>query len=128
MGFSYARHRRGQGKISKKRFRLPQKRSADVIFPRNIPAQRPGGSHNLYRTVESNNRRGLRKPEKRTTQGENGEVEVYIPLVPARARTKEGYISELNGAGFTVEDFIEMDINVQCPYSASIYARKPVLL
>lgn len=64
-------------------------------------------------------------PQQRFVKSGNKEVEIWIPLVPARARTKSGYIAEMNKAGFIVDDFIEMDINEQCPYSASIYVHKP---
>ena len=64
-------------------------------------------------------------PQKRFAKSGDKEVEVWIPLVPARARNKEGYIAEMNNAGFVVDNFIEMDINEQCPYSASIYVHKP---
>lgn len=39
----------------------------------------------------------------------NGDMEIMLPLVPARANDKEGYISEMQTAGFRVEKFIEMD-------------------
>lgn len=61
-------------------------------------------------------------PEEREVMGSG--IKVSIPLVPARARTKDGYINEMAAAGFIVDDFVEMDINMQCPYSASIYAHK----
>lgn len=64
-------------------------------------------------------------PEKRTAKCGKKEVEVYIPLVPARANNKQGYMYEMQKAGFVVDDFIEMDINMQCPYSASIFVHKP---
>ncbi len=60
-------------------------------------------------------------PEPRTD--ESG-IEVSIPLVPARAMTKDGYSRELAEAGFSVERFIEMDINRENPYSITIFARK----
>lgn len=53
-----------------------------------------------------------------------GEVEVTIPLVPARARDKAGYLAEMKKAGFLVEDFIEMEASSSIQSSASIYARK----
>ena len=56
---------------------------------------------------------------------ENGkEVEVFIPLLPARARDKNGYIEEFEGAGFEVVDFVEMDVSNAIVHSASIYIRK----
>ena len=64
-------------------------------------------------------------PQQRFAKSGDKEVEVWIPLVPARARNKEGYIAEMRDAGFVVDDFVEMDMNEQCPYSASIYVHKP---
>ncbi len=58
-------------------------------------------------------------------RSDNGEVsEVYIPLLPARAKDQNGYVSELQSVGFTVERFIEMDSSSAIPFSASIYVRK----
>ena len=61
-------------------------------------------------------------PEKRRVMG--SDIWVDIPLVPARARTKEGYVEELTAAGFRVEAFVPMDSGAQISYSASIYARR----
>ena len=51
-------------------------------------------------------------------------VEVFIPLLPARAKDKDGYIEELEEVGFIVEKFIEMDVSTAIAHSASIYIRK----
>ena len=59
-------------------------------------------------------------PEKREMRGK----EVWIPLLPARARSEAGYRKEFTGAGFTVEQFEEMEISRQISFSASIYVRK----
>lgn len=64
-------------------------------------------------------------PEKRYAQHNGKSIEVYIPLVPARVRTKKGYITEMEENGFVVDDFRELDVNNQCAYSASIYVHKP---
>lgn len=55
----------------------------------------------------------------------SGDIEVMIPYVPTRANDKDGYIKEMEWAGFTVEKFIEMDSSSSIQYSASIYVRKP---
>ncbi len=51
-------------------------------------------------------------------------AEVYIPLVPARANDRDGYIAEMENAGFTVENFVEMPESEAILYAASIYVRK----
>lgn len=51
-------------------------------------------------------------------------VEVLLPLLPARAKDKNGYIEEFEDIGFNVEKFIEMDVSTAIPHSASIYVRK----
>lgn len=51
-------------------------------------------------------------------------VEVFVPLCPARAKDKNGYIEELEGVGFSVEKFVEMDVSTAIAHSASIYIRK----
>lgn len=63
-------------------------------------------------------------PQIRTAHQNGMDIEVNIPLVPARARTKDGYLLEMKETGFYVEDFVEMDINEQCVYSVSIFVRK----
>lgn len=64
-------------------------------------------------------------PEKRYAFEDGRKTEVWIPLLPARARSKEGYISEMRSAGFEVDDFIEMNVNEQIAYSSAIYVHKP---
>lgn len=60
---------------------------------------------------------------RRTNMG-NGDLEVLIPLVPARANDKDGYIEEMEKAGFVVEEFMEMEESNAILYSASIFVRK----
>jgi len=64
-------------------------------------------------------------PQPRTAQQNGMNIEVNIPLVPARAKNKEGYIKEFEDIGFVVDDFIEMETDEAILYSASIYVRKP---
>ena len=56
---------------------------------------------------------------------DNGDVtEVLVPLLPARAKDKNGYIEEFENISLDVEKFIEMDDSTVIPHSASIYVRK----
>lgn len=64
-------------------------------------------------------------PQKRIVKQNGMHIEVSIPLLPSRARTKQGYIKEMHEVGFIIDEFIEMDINERCPYSASIFVHKP---
>lgn len=50
-------------------------------------------------------------PQIRTANQNGLNIEVNLPLVPGRARTRRGYYLEMKEAGFMIEDFIEMDIN-----------------
>lgn len=54
----------------------------------------------------------------------NGELEVMLPLVPARGNDRSGYMKEMELTGFTVERFIEMEPSKSMQYSVSIYVRK----
>ena len=54
----------------------------------------------------------------------HSDITVNVPLVPGRARTKDGYMREFGCAGFIVDDFQEMEINEQNPYSATIWVHK----
>ena len=51
-------------------------------------------------------------------------VDVYVPLVPARAKDKNGYTEEFENIGFKIEKFVCMEDSTAIPYSASIYVRK----
>jgi len=64
-------------------------------------------------------------PQIRTASQNGMDIEVNIPLVPARGKDKNGYIRELSSIGFIIDNFVEMNINEQCHYSASIFAHKP---
>ena len=55
-----------------------------------------------------------------------GVAEVLIPLLPARAKDKNGYIEEFENVGFNVEKFVEMDVSTVIPHSASVYVRKVI--
>jgi len=65
-------------------------------------------------------------PQLRQVQNshDGGVVEVLLPILPARAKDKNGYIDEFENVGFNVEIFIEMNISAAIPHSASIYVRK----
>ncbi len=63
-------------------------------------------------------------PQLRSNKDGADGKEVWIPCVPARARNREGYVTELKRAGFAVENFTEMAENTAIPYSVSIYVRK----
>jgi len=64
-------------------------------------------------------------PRKLSAAHNGIDIEISAPFVPGRARTKEDYFKEMTDAGFAVDDFIEMESNQQCPFSATIYVHKP---
>jgi len=66
-------------------------------------------------------------PQIRKVSQNGKEAEVSVPLVPARARDKEGYINDFSGAGFVVDEFIETEANEEIIYSASIFVHKPFI-
>ncbi len=49
-----------------------------------------------------------------------------LPLLPARPKSRAGYIAEMENIGFAVEEFAEMGENDKCICSACILARKPL--
>jgi hypothetical protein len=65
------------------------------------------------------------KPEQRFVEHGNTRVEVWVPLIPARAKNKEGYMTELSDAGFVIDKFVEMDANNKIAYAASMFVHKP---
>ena len=52
------------------------------------------------------------------------EYTVEVPLLPARAKNREDYITELERAGFAVERFVECSENPYCNFAVHIFARK----
>jgi len=60
-------------------------------------------------------------PQKRTDVSGK---EVMIPLLPARAKTMDGYRRELEAAGFAVESIAESEENRAICYSVTIHARR----
>ncbi len=66
-----------------------------------------------------------RTPQTRCAGPADAQVEVQIPMVPARAKTEAGYRKELLEAGFVVDCFQPMMTDMQIVSSAAIYAHKP---
>ena len=59
---------------------------------------------------------GHTSPQIKTVSHNGAEAEVNMPHIPARSRSKSGYLREMAQAGFVVEDFVEMPVNKQNPY------------
>ncbi len=66
-----------------------------------------------------------RTPQTRYAGPAGAQVEVQIPMVPARAKTEAGYRQELEAAGFAVDRFNPMMTDMQIVSSAAIYAHRP---
>ena len=49
---------------------------------------------------------------------------INTPFVPARGRTKEGFIKEFTEAGFVVDDFKSMEMSKESPHAATIWVHK----
>ena len=81
----------------------------------------PVGSYEEWLNITGND---YDTPFARKVDTVNGELEVMLPLVPARGNDRSGYMKEMELAGFTVERFIEMEPSKSMQYSASIYVRK----
>jgi len=52
------------------------------------------------------------------------DIDVKIPYVPGRAKTKAGYTKELTEVGFKIDSIIDMEFNGKCPESVSIHVCK----
>ncbi len=63
-------------------------------------------------------------PTARSVETEHGEMQVMLPLLPARANDREGYMREMEAAGFEVEDIVKMNQSQSIAYGASIYVKK----
>lgn len=64
-------------------------------------------------------------PQRRTAEVNGKDVEVYIPTLPGRSRTKSGYCQEFIRAGFCVDKFCIMEQSHHCISSATIFIHKP---
>ena len=81
----------------------------------------PVNSFEQWLTIEGSD---YETPSPRTVINDDVEYTVNIPLVPARGKNKEDYISEMTAAGFVVDDFVDMDKSREILTSASIYVHK----
>ncbi len=61
----------------------------------------------------------------RSAYGACGAIKVMLPMLPARPKSRQGYLEEMQQAGFIVDAFTEMEESVQCLHTASIWMHKP---
>lgn len=66
-----------------------------------------------------------RTPQPRNAGPAGAQIEVQIPLVPARGKSEAGYRKELLEAGFVVDRFVPMVTDMHIVSSASICTHKP---
>jgi hypothetical protein len=64
-------------------------------------------------------------PRQLCFQKDGKDVEIQLPFVPGRSKTKDGYAHELSQSGFIVDSLMEMGESRKIPKSISIYAHKP---
>ncbi len=64
-------------------------------------------------------------PERRSVAVGSGEVDIFIPLLPARPKNKEQYIKEMEEHSFIVDAFHVNGESKEIQYSANIYIHKP---
>lgn len=104
------------------------KENAPMLFFRES-YRRNGAYHGVVSSIEEWEQitgEDYKTPQLRQVRSSDNEetIEVFIPLVPARAKDRDGYMEEFEKVGFDVENFIEMGVSTAIPYSASIYVRK----
>ena len=63
-------------------------------------------------------------PRPRTVKSGGKDITVEIPFLPSRPKTRDGYIEELERAGFAVVRFEVCKENPYCSFAAHIYARR----
>ena len=64
-------------------------------------------------------------PKKMNINKNGKDIEINIPYVPGRAKTKSGYIREMSEIGFIVDSIIEMNPSYKTSESVSVYIHKP---
>jgi len=96
-----------------------------LFFRESYRRNAPAGPIETIAQWQSITGEDYKTPEKRSAAHNGIDMEVFIPLVPGRARTKDDYIEEMTDAGFAVDSFMEMELNDMCPFSATMYVHKP---
>ena len=79
------------------------------------------GSFDEWLSITQNDYNKLRQM---TINKDGKDIEIYLPYVPGRSKTKAGYTRELSENGFTVDSIIEMKASHKTPDSVSIYVHK----
>lgn len=64
-------------------------------------------------------------PQQRFVRQDGKDIEVYVPLLPARAHSRDGYQREMAAIGFIVDEVRELPENQEIITAASIYSHKP---
>lgn len=67
----------------------------------------------------------LTTPEKRVAKSKGKDVEVCIPLLAARPRSRGGYAEEMAKAGFMLDSFGVMESDEHISHSATLHVHKP---
>jgi len=101
-------------------------KGAPILFFRELYAERANDQFmNSYDEWLSASKNDYTTPKLMNFIKDGKEIEIQLPSVPGRSKTRDGYKCELSEAGFIVDSIIEMEPSRKTPNSVSIYAHKP---
>lgn len=99
---------------------------APMLFFRELyDSESPDRKVNSFEDWEKITGVDYQRPEPRTISQNGRESQIFLPRLPARAKSREGYSAEMQMAGFVVDDILEMEASDQVSSSVSIYVHKP---
>lgn len=102
------------------------KPKSPVFFFREICTESSNDSFiNSYEEWLAVSKDDYTTPRQMNFKKDGKNVEIQIPHVPGRSKSKAGYTRELSETGFIVDSIIDMERSQKCGESVSIYAHKP---
>ncbi|MCL2776314.1 MAG: hypothetical protein FWD71_23675 [Oscillospiraceae bacterium] len=98
-----------------------------MFFFRELYSESANDNHiNSFDEWLSVTKNDYNTPQQMFLNQDGRDIEIQMPYVPGRSRTKVGYMREMSEIGFMVDSIIEMDPSRKTPDSVSIYVHKPV--
>lgn len=102
------------------------KRNAPMLFFREMYSEDASdefiGSFDEWLSITKND---YSTPRQMFFNKDGKDIEIQIPYVPGRSKTKAGYMREMSDSGFTVDSIIELPTSRAVPNSAAVYVHKP---
>ncbi len=102
------------------------KRGAPMLFFReSYGLNAYDGKVDTFDDWQAISKSDYKTPQQRFVEHDNKKIEVHVPLIPARPKTREGYMREMTEIGFVVDDIQEMGTSYKITQSAIIHVHRP---